>query len=147
MAVSIRIFQAGDEKAVIRLWNECGLVVPLNDPGKDIRRKLKRQADLFLVADDGEGVVGTVMGGYEGHRGWINYLAVEPGRQGLGIGRLLMAEIEKRLKRTGCPKINLQIRKGNQGVRKFYEKIGYVQDEVICYGKRLVRDDLKGRKR
>ncbi|HTC21595.1 MAG TPA: acetyltransferase GCN5, partial [bacterium] len=79
MAVSIRIFQAGDEKAVIRLWNECGLVVPLNDPGKDIRRKLKRQADLFLVADDGEGVVGTVMGGYEGHRGWINYLAVEPG--------------------------------------------------------------------
>jgi ribosomal protein S18 acetylase RimI-like enzyme len=143
MEVTIRVFKSGDKKAVIRIWNECGLVVPLNDPSKDIRRKLKAQADLFLVAEDGEDVVGTVMGGYEGHRGWINYLAVLPGRQGLGIGRLLMAEIEKRLKKAGCPKINLQIRESNRRVSRFYEKMGYVQDEVICYGKRLVRDDLK----
>ena len=143
MKTKIRIFQPKDQKAVIQLWNDCGLVVPQNDPAKDIRRKLKIQPDLLLVAVNGKEIVGTVMGGYDGHRGWINYLAVAPARQRSGVGRLLMAEIEKRLKKAECPKINLQVRETNAGVRRFYAKIGYVQDKVLSYGKRLLRDDMK----
>src|SRR5581483_7843198 len=139
--IKIRAFRPNDEKDVIQLWKECGLVFPQNDPRKDIRRKLKVQADLFLVAVYGKIMIGTVVGGYEGHRGWINYLAVSPNFQRKGVGRSLMGEIEKLLKKVGCPKINLQVRESNKTVMRFYEKSGYVQDKVASFGKRLVVDD------
>ena len=122
---------------VIDVWRRCGLVVPWNDPHVDIQRKLERRDDLFLVAvDDGE-VVGTVMAGYEGHRGWLNYLAVHPARRGEGLGRALVEQAERRLRALGCPKINLQIRTSNREVAEFYRALGFSVDDVISMGKRL----------
>ncbi len=139
--MNVRPFDLADEAAVIDLWQRCGLTRPWNDPGKDIRRKLRVRPDLFLVGlIDGE-VVATVMAGYEGHRGWINYLGVAPERQKQGLGRQMMAEAERLLKEVGCPKINLQVRTGNQGAIEFYRRVGYAIDDVISLGKRLERDE------
>jgi ribosomal protein S18 acetylase RimI-like enzyme len=139
--IEIRAFEQDDEEAVVRLWHRCGLVTSLNDPAKDIRRKLEVHPELFLVAVLEGGVVGTVMAGYEGHRGWINYLAVDPTRQKKGIGRQLVTSVENLLKALGCPKINLQVRSGNIEVQAFYAKIGFVQEPVTSFGKRLAYDD------
>ncbi len=136
----IRPYQQADRESVIGLWQETGLALPQNDPGKDIDRKMLVDPELFLVADDDGQLVGTVMAGYEGHRGWINYLAVKPARQGLGYGRLLMEAAERLLRDKGCPKINLQVRKTNAGAVAFYSAIGYADDQVIGLGKRLVHD-------
>ena len=140
MRIRIRSYQPQDQEEVVRIWKECGLVVPQNDPVKDIRRKLRRQRELFRVAIAGGKVVGTIMGGYDGHRGWINYLGVDPSRRGLGTAKKLMGDMEGRLKKLGCPKINLQVRISNAGVGGFYEKLGYARDKVFSYGKRLVHE-------
>jgi ribosomal protein S18 acetylase RimI-like enzyme len=138
----IRPFEPADEAQAIALWQRCGLTRPWNDPAKDIRRKLAEQPELFGVLTDEEGeVVGTVMAGYEGHRGWINYLAVDPARQGQGLGRQLMDWAEARLRERGCPKINLQVRRGNEPVLAFYSALGYADDNVVSLGKRLEHDD------
>ncbi|WP_420644161.1 GNAT family acetyltransferase [Candidatus Leptofilum sp.] len=137
----IRPFALTDSEVVIEIWKACGLVVPWNDPHKDIARKMKVNPELFLVAIVDGRVVGTVMGGYEGHRGWINYLAVAPNYQGRGIGRALMDEIEAKLLALGCPKINLQVRSSNRAVIQFYGHIGYHIDDVISLGKRLIPDE------
>jgi ribosomal protein S18 acetylase RimI-like enzyme len=138
--MAIRQFRPGDAEAVIDLWQRCDLVVPWNDPAKDIARKLKVGADLFLVDERDGDVIGSVMGGYEGHRGWINYLAVRPSYQRKGIGRELMAEVERRLVEKGCPKINLQVRATNQAVIAFYESLGFASDNAVGLGKRLEED-------
>jgi len=138
----IRPFQPEDSDAVIDLWFRCGLVRPTNDPRKDIDRKRKVRGDLFLVGLLGERIVASVMVGYEGHRGWINYLAVCPLHQKRGFGRGMMAEAEKLLRVEGCPKINLQVRTSNTEVLAFYRAIGFIQDEVVSFGKRL-EDDLQ----
>ena len=91
---------------------------------------------------DGRLVV-AVMAGYEGHRGWVNYLAVEPELQGQGLGRQMMDEVERGLAERGCPKASLQIRRGNLGAVRFYRELGYIEDEVISMGKRLVHDDVR----
>ena len=139
--MTIRPYGPGDEEAVIALWRACDLVRPQNDPRKDIARKLRVNAEWFLVGEDGTGhIVGSVMAGYEGHRGWINYLAVEPSRQRLGRGRALMDAAERLLRAAGCPKINLQVRTTNVDVIAFYERIGFRRDEVASLGKRLEVD-------
>lgn len=139
--MDIREFSDADRAAVIRLWQACDLTVPWNDPGRDIDRKLQVDRDLFLVGTvDGE-VVATVMGGYEGHRGWINYLAVAPAVQRRGYGQRMMAAVERRIAARGCPKINLQIRRGNVEVMAFYQSLGYLDDDVVGLGKRLVVDE------
>lgn len=79
--MAIRTFRAGDTEAVVALWEVCGLVRPWNDPRKDIGRKLTVQPELFLVAEDEGAVVGSAMAGFDGHRGWVNYLAVDPGHR------------------------------------------------------------------
>ena len=140
MQVHIRTYQEPDEDAVVELWSACGLVVPQNDPHRDIARKLTDSPDLFLVAESGGKVVGSCMAGYEGHRGWINYLAVHPDYQRQGLATRLMAQASSILTSLGCPKINLQIRKSNHAVRAFYESIGYREDEVISMGRRLITD-------
>jgi ribosomal protein S18 acetylase RimI-like enzyme len=139
--MKIRPFSKEDEINVIRLWEQCDLTRPWNNPGKDIARKLAVRPDLFLVGVISGEIVGSVMAGYEGHRGWINYLAVAPKCRRQGLGRALMAEAERLLSLTGCPKINLQVRAANQGVIAFYHSLGYAIDEVVSLGKRLVYDE------
>lgn len=139
-AMEIRPFDEADEPAVIALWLACGLTRPWNDPHKDIARKLTQQRELFLVGTWGGVVVASVMAGYDGHRGWVNYLAVAPDRRGAGHGRALMAEVERLLALRGCPKLNLQVRSGNTEVLAFYARLGYGQDEVVSLGKRLIAD-------
>lgn len=133
----IRAFRADDESQVVRLWQACELIVPRNVPHLDIARKLAFQPDLFFVAERDDEIVGTAMAGYEGHRGWVNYLAVAPAFQRHGLGRRLMEFVEARLAVLGCAKINLQVRSGNAGVVEFYERLGYRVDEVVSLGKRL----------
>ena len=140
MDLTVREYRESDEEAVVALWQACDLVVPWNDPRKDISRKLTIQRDLFLVGTLGSRLVATVIAGYEGHRGWINYLAVDPEVRGRGYGRDLMAHAETRLKNLGCPKINLQVRSSNVGAIAFYERIGYSIDDVVSMGKRLEAD-------
>ncbi len=136
----IRTFHPGDELSVIALWELCGLLREWNDPVKDIARKVAVADDLFLVGVDDGKVVATVMAGYEGHRGWINYLAVDPRLRRGGSGRALMDETERRLHARGCPKINLQIRRSNLDAVAFYERLGYVTDDVVSMGKRIEPD-------
>ena len=136
-----RPFDKSDQQAVIDLWVDCGLVVPWNDPLKDIERKLRVDPDLFLVGELNGEIVASVMGGYEGHRGWINYLAVSPRHQRKGYGRLIMEAIELAIAQKGCPKINLQIRAANTDIAAFYQSIGYNIDNVIGLGKRLEPDN------
>ena len=135
--LQIRPFRPDDQQAVIRLWEKCSLVVPQNDPAADIACKLQVQPDLFLVGVIKAAIVATVMAGYDGHRGWINYLAVAPDHRRRGIGRDMMAAVERKLRKLGCPKINLQVRKTNAGVIAFYRRLGFTVDEVIGLGKRL----------
>ncbi len=139
--MTIRPFSPADEASVIALWQSCELVRPWNDPRKDIARKLRVNPEWFLVAEREGRVVASIMIGYEGHRGWINYLAVEPASRRLGLGRALMEEAERILRAAGCPKISLQIRTANAGMRVFYERIGFAADDVVSLGKRLERDD------
>jgi len=136
----IRSYQTRDEAAVIELWLQCNLVVPQNNPKGDIKRKLQVNSEWFLVGVLGGHVVATCMAGYEGHRGWINYLAVSPHHRRQGIGRRIMEEAEKKLSAAGCPKINLQVRETNRAVIQFYERIGYTRDLVASMGKRLEKD-------
>jgi ribosomal protein S18 acetylase RimI-like enzyme len=139
--MKIRSFQPADEAGVIALWQACGLTRPWNDPHRDIRRKLGEQPELFLVAtgDDGT-LLGSAMVGFDGHRGWVYYLAVSPGHRRMAIGRALMHEAERLLIERGCPKINLPVRSSNAEVVAFYRKLGYTQDDVISLGRRLIHD-------
>ncbi|MBK8901310.1 MAG: GNAT family acetyltransferase [Anaerolineaceae bacterium] len=141
MQPTIRPFILPDSDAVVAIWEACGLTVPWNDPHKDIARKMQVNPELFLVAEVNGRLAGTVMGGYEGHRGWINYLAVLPNCQHQGIGRALMAAVEARLAALGCAKINLQVRSSNRAVIQFYGHLGYHIDDVISLGKRLISDE------
>lgn len=136
----IRPYQPLDEEAVIQLWQRCELTRPWNDPRKDIARKLSVQPELFLVGMEDGAIVATAMAGFDGHRGWINYLAVAPELQRQGHGRQLMRAVEDALLAVGCPKLNLQVRAGNAKAVAFYEALGYGQDELVSMGKRLISD-------
>jgi ribosomal protein S18 acetylase RimI-like enzyme len=139
--LKIRAFLEEDAGAVVSLWERCGLVRSTNDPFKDIARKQKVRGDLFLVGLAGTEIVASAMVGYEGHRGWINYFAVCPRHRRRGHGRAMMAEVQRLLAAEGCPKINLQVRGSNSDAVGFYTAIGFVQDEVLSFGKRLEHDD------
>ena len=136
----IRPFQMADKATLVSLWQLCELTVPWNNPYKDIARKQKVQPELFLVGMLDSLLIATVMGGYDGHRGWINYLAVHPDFQGLGYAQQMMVNVESELRKIGCPKINLQIRSGNDKVMTFYQKLGFTDDRALSMGKRLEED-------
>jgi len=139
--MQIRPFDEADTETVVALWERCGLTRPWNDPRRDIERKLTVQRELFLVGvDHEEALVATAMAGFDGHRGWVYYVAVEPDRRGEGFGRQLMAQVERSLEAMGCPKANVQVRTGNERVRAFYERLGYTVDEAFGMGKRLIAD-------
>jgi ribosomal protein S18 acetylase RimI-like enzyme len=136
----IQPYEPKYEQAVIKLWERCNLTRPVNNPQKDIARKMKVSPELFLVGILDGKVVATVMGGYEGHRGAVNYLGVDPDCQKKGLGKQIMLALEAKLLKLGCPKINLMFRTDNAVVEKFYEKLGYSRDTVIEMGKRLIPD-------
>ncbi|HWL76417.1 GNAT family acetyltransferase [Microbacterium sp.] len=140
MSLRVRPFERPDTECVIALWRAAGLTRAWNDPRKDIERKLQVQPELFLVAIDGDAVVGSVMAGYDGHRGWLYYLASDPARRGEGIGRLLVTEAERRLEELGCPKVQLMVRPDNIAARGFYDALGYESFDIWATGKRLIAD-------
>ena len=136
--IDIRPYRMDDELEVIQLWKKVFPETPLhNDPLRDIQRKLKIQPGLFLVAVKEHLLVGTAMAGYDGHRGWIYYLAVDPAYRRNGIGTALMKKAEGLLAQMSCPKLNLQIRADNSDLQAFYEKLGYSVEERISMGKQL----------
>lgn len=143
MSFFIRPFQLTDTETVIALWQTCNLTRSWNNPERDILRKLNEHPELFLVGEVAGRVVATCMAGYEGHRGWINYLAVHPDYQKQGYARQLMALAEERLLAMGCPKVNLQIRTDNLAAQAFYHAIGYKTDAVISLGKRLIEEEIR----
>jgi ribosomal protein S18 acetylase RimI-like enzyme len=136
----IRAFERADTDQVVELWRAVGLTRPWNDPHNDIQRKLTTQPDLFLVWDDNGDVIGTAMIGYDGHRGWVYYLAVDAERRGQGIARALMAEAERLLIDRGCPKLMLMVRADNTAVVDLYEHLGYELETTRVLGKRLIAD-------
>ena len=136
----LRSYRRSDEDAVVALWQECGLTRPWNDPHRDIARKLTAQPELFLVATVGQAPVATAMAGFDGHRGWVYYLAVAPAHRRKGLGRALMKEAERLLVERGCPKLDLMVRTSNVEIIDFYRKLGYVQDDVVTLGRRLIDD-------
>jgi ribosomal protein S18 acetylase RimI-like enzyme len=140
----LRAFAAGDASSVVELWNECGLTRQWNDPVKDIARKLTVQPEMFLVGEVDGAIVATGMFGFDGTRGWVHYLAVAPSHQGERLGRALMAEGERMLTAIGCPKVNLQVRAGNERVIGFYRALGYDPDGTVTLGKRLIPDSPGG---
>jgi len=140
--MEIRPFQRSDEAALIALWEECRLTRPWNDPRKDIARKLAVQPELFLVGTVNGEIVGSVMAGYEGHRGWVNYLAVAPRARRRGHARALMQRVEQLLLERGCPKLSLLVRNSNPEAVAFYRRLGYAQDDSVSLGKRLISDEV-----
>jgi ribosomal protein S18 acetylase RimI-like enzyme len=139
----IRPYHPDDRQAVIELWSACGLIAPQNNPERDIDRKLQLDPEGFLVGHLGGRVIATCMVGYEGHRGWINYLAVSPAWQRRGLATRMVQEAETRLRRIGCPKINCQIRASNAAVIDFYKHVGFAVDDVVSMGMRLEFDGPK----
>ena len=139
--MQIRPFLDADEPAVIALWEVAGLTRSWNDPRKDIERKRSVRREWFLVGTHDDAVMASIMIGYDGHRGWINYLAVSPDQRQRGHARTLMREAERLLAAAGCPKVNLQIRTSNSSVIEFYKAIGYAQDDVVSFGRRLIADE------
>jgi ribosomal protein S18 acetylase RimI-like enzyme len=135
--MDIRAYKQKDQEGVIRLWEDCNIVVPWNNPIEDIKRKLKVNPELFLVGESEGKIIASLMGGYEGRRGWINNLAVSPEYQKKGLGRKIVNHVELLLKEMGCPKINLQVRTTNTKVIAFYNAIGYNDDHVLSLGKKI----------
>ena len=139
--LKLRIYQESDEPQVVKLWQQVFPNSPSwNDPLEDIKRKLSVQRELFIVAMYGEELVGTALAGYDGHRGWVYYVAVNPNLRRCGIGAALMRYVEKDLAEMGCPKLNLQVRAENREVVAFYESLDYNVEERVRRGKRLTQD-------
>ncbi len=130
-----------DAAAVIALWQACGLTRPWNDPADDYALALASGASAVLVAREDGGIAGSVMVGFDGHRGWVYYLAVAPGRRRGGLGRVLMAAAEAWLRARGCPKMQLMVRPENEAALGFYAALGMERQELVAVGKFLGRED------
>ena len=142
MTVRIRPVTPADTDSVVALWRvvfpEYGDPSrPQRDPRENIERKLTFGDRLFWLAEVEGRVVGTAMAGYDGHRGWLYSLGVHPDARRSGLGRALLAEAERALAVLGCPKLNLQVLSANAGAQTFWQRVGYAQDDVVCFGKRL----------
>jgi ribosomal protein S18 acetylase RimI-like enzyme len=137
----IGIYQSSDQVALLALWQQCGLIVPWNNPRSDIERKLADSPELFFVGKVGSRLVSSCMAGYDGHRGWIYFLAVLPAEQRAGRAARMVAYAEARLAELGCPKIDLMVRDSNTAVLAFYQSAGYQIDPVRVLSKRLLEDE------
>jgi len=138
----IRPVEDSDAEAIAAFWREVFPHNPSwNIPERDIANKLKVQRELFLVAESDSKIVGTAMAGYDGHRGWVYYVAAAVDSRKKGIGRALMNRVEEELKKRGCIKLNLQVRSTNTSVIEFYKKLGYNVEDHVSMGKKLIEDD------
>lgn len=133
----LRAAEPSDREAVVALWEAAGLTRPWNDPRADFDLALQGPSSAVLLAHDGDGPIGSVMVGFDGHRGWVYYLASAPDRRGEGIGSEMMRAAEDWLKARGCPKIQLMVRGDNHAARGFYSAIGYELQDVVTIGRRL----------
>ena len=133
-------FEEKYRSEVIALWETCDLTRPWNDPDKDIDRVLgSSTGKLFLLIKQGQ-VSGTIMVGYDGHRGSVYYVSVHPDLQRGNLGSMLMKHAEEYLLTLRCPKLNLNVRTTNLPVIAFYDRLGYEKDEVVTMSKRLIID-------
>ena len=139
--LNIRPFNTADTEAVVSLWQDCGLIRSWNNPHLDIARKLAVNPEWFIVGEIDHELIASAMFGYEGHRGWVNYLAVSPQHQRRGHAKRLMQFGEGLLLSVGCPKLNLQVRDTNEQALGFYEALGYKVDASVSLGKRLIPDE------
>ena len=133
----ITVLPAGLATAAVDLWESCGLTRPWNDPAADLTRALAGPSSTVLAAIDDEHLLGTVMVGHDGHRGWVYYLAVHAARRGTGLGRTLMTAAESWLEQQGMSKVQLMVRSNNRAVIGFYEELGYVDQGVVVLGRFL----------
>ncbi|HAT5581960.1 GNAT family acetyltransferase [Proteus mirabilis] len=140
--MEIRVFRQDDFEAIITLWERCDLISPENDPEIDIERKINHSPDLFLIAEVAGEIVGSVMGGYDGHRGSLYYLGVHPEFRGRGIANALISRLEKKLIAKGCPQITLMIPEESDATICMFEKLLYEDQnqENTAYTKRLIID-------
>jgi len=138
---TIRTFRPDDATDVIDLWRECGLIVPWNNPQTDINRKYTDSAQMFFVGELENELVASCMAGYDGHRGWIYFLAVKSSQRRKGLASILVRHVEAKLVKLGCPKVELMVRKTNNTVISFYKSIGFDPDPVIVLSKRLIEDE------
>jgi ribosomal protein S18 acetylase RimI-like enzyme len=136
--IPIRAYRTDDFAGVDALWREAFPDdPPWNAAAVAIPAKLAVQPELFFVAHDGEQVVGTIMAGYDGHRGWLYAAAVRASHRRRGVGAALVRAAEEGLRARGCRKINLQVRASNRAVVEFYDRLGYAVEERVSLGKRL----------
>jgi len=126
-----------DIESVSALWHQAGLTRPWNPPEADLRRALAGETSTVLGLFDEETLVGTVMVGHDGHRGWVYYLAVAEGRRGTGLGRQLMLAAEDWLRERGVVKLQLMVRSSNAAVLFFYDRLGYEDADVQVRAKWL----------
>jgi ribosomal protein S18 acetylase RimI-like enzyme len=146
--VKIRAYRDDDLDDVVRLWDACGLNVPHNDPADDIALVRRSPNAALLLAHAGPRLVGTVLVGHDGHRGWMYRLAVSPERQRGGLGRMLVEHAEDWLAARGLRKLNLMIRPDNTEVRAFYERVGYEETPRLVMARWLHGDNaIAGRRR
>ena len=129
--MQFREFTLNDFDSVLNLWKKAGILISRSDTYEGLLSKLLRDPELFFVVEDNQRIIGVVMGSYDGRRGWINHLAVDPEYQGKRIGQQIIEQLEIRFKQIGCEKVNLLIEKNNAKVQSFYEKQGYETDDLI----------------
>jgi ribosomal protein S18 acetylase RimI-like enzyme len=136
--IAIRPYRPEDREALVGLWSEVFPNDPLrNPPDAMIDNKQRVQPELLLVAVHEVRLIGAVMAGFDGTRGWIHHLAVHPTHRLRGVGTELVQAAEAGLRDLGCPKVNLQIRVENSGVLAFYEALGFAVEERVSMGKVL----------
>ena len=129
--------EPADAETAVALWQGCGLTRPWNDPHADFARALAGATSTILLARADGDVIGSVMVGHDGHRGWLYYLAVAPDRRGQGIGRALFAAAEHWLCAAGAPKVQLMVRSDNADALAFYDAIGLARQDVVVLGRFL----------
>jgi ribosomal protein S18 acetylase RimI-like enzyme len=133
----IREFRDSDYDAVVRLWRAAALTIKPSDALPELRKVIDRNPGMFLVVEEDGSVAGTVIGAWDGRRAWVYHLAVHPPLQGRGIGRMLMDELERRLRAVGATKLNLLVEPDNAAVADFYRRLGYAPDELLFMTKPL----------
>jgi GNAT superfamily N-acetyltransferase len=136
-ALAVADIAEADVAAVIALWQACGLTRPWNDPASDIGLARREPNSTVLIGRDGDAIVATVMVGYDGHRGWVYYVATDPGRRAKGYGRAIMNAAEDWLRAAGIAKLQLMVRRDNVKAGAFYQSIGYAEAQTIVFAKWL----------
>jgi ribosomal protein S18 acetylase RimI-like enzyme len=136
-ALSIAPIEDADVADVIALWQACGLTRPWNDPQADVALARRRPNSTVLIGRDADAIVATAMVGYDGHRGWVYYVAVDPDRRAQGLGRTIMNAAEDWLRQAGIAKLQLLVRRSNAKAGAFYQSLGYTEAETIVFAKWL----------